>query len=267
MNDVKIIFFDVDGTLIDMEKKQISEKMLATLRALKEQGIILCIATGRSPIALPQFDNLTFDAFLTFNGSYCFNQEESIYKNPIPQKDVERIVENAKVLGRPVAIASSDKTITNGTDADLVEYFAFAHQPVIVSEDFDTTIQNEEIFQLMLSARKEEYAEVMKQTTDSKITAWWDRAVDIIPTSSGKGTGIRQMLDYYGFDKSQAIAFGDGNNDIEMLEAVGWGLAMDNASEDLKEIADEIIGHVADEGIYHYCLANGLIGEDQLPVL
>ena len=63
MKDVKIIFFDVDGTLIDMEKKQISEKMLATLRALNEQNIVLCIATGRSPIALPQFENLTFDAF------------------------------------------------------------------------------------------------------------------------------------------------------------------------------------------------------------
>lgn len=259
MNDVKIIFFDVDGTLIDMEKKQISEQMLATLRALKEQNIILCIATGRSPIALPQFDGLTFDAFLTFNGSYCFNQKESIYKNPIPQNDVEQIVENAKALNRPVAIATSKQTITNGNDADLAEYFSFAHQPVIVSEDFDATIQNEGIFQLMLGARKEEYAEVMAHTTASKITAWWDRAVDIIPTSSGKGTGIKKMLEYYGFDKSQAIAFGDGNNDIEMLEAVGWGLAMDNASEDLKEIADEVIGHVAEEGIYHYCLANGLI--------
>jgi hydroxymethylpyrimidine pyrophosphatase-like HAD family hydrolase len=87
--------------------------------------------------------------------------------------------------------------------------------------------------------------------------------VDIIPTSSGKGTGIKEMLDYYGFDRDQAIAFGDGNNDIEMLEAVGWGLAMDNASEDLKEIADEVIGHVAEEGIYHYCLENGLIEDNQ----
>lgn len=263
MKDVKIIFFDVDGTLIDMEKKQISEKMLATLRALKEQNIVLCIATGRSPIALPQFENLTFDAFLTFNGSYCFNQKESIYKNPIPQKDVAQVVENAKALNRPVAIATSDKTITNGEDVDLIDYFACAHQPVIVSEDFDTTIQKEEIFQLMLGARKEEYADVMKHTTASKITTWWDRAVDIIPTSSGKGTGIKEMLDYYGFDSDQAIAFGDGNNDIEMLEAVGWGLAMDNASEDLKEIADEVIGHVAEEGIYHYCLENGLIEDNQ----
>lgn len=260
MNDVKIIFFDVDGTLIDMTKKQISERMLATLKALKEQNIILCIATGRSPIALPKFDDIAFDAFLTFNGSYCFNHTESIHKNPIHQKDVDQIVANSASLNRPVAIATSNKTITNGKDEDLVEYFSFAHQEVIVSEDFDATILNEDIFQIMLGSRKEEYAKVMQDTTSSKITAWWDRAVDIIPTSSGKGTGIKKMLDYYGFDKSQALAFGDGNNDIEMLEAVGWGLAMANASDELKETADEIIGHVADDGIYYYCIEKGLIG-------
>lgn len=74
MNNKKIIFFDIDGTLIDMKKKQISKKTLETLRRLKKQNIIICIATGRSPIALLHFENLTFDTFLTFNGSYCFNQ-------------------------------------------------------------------------------------------------------------------------------------------------------------------------------------------------
>ena len=211
MEDVKIIFFDIDGTLIDMNKKVISEKMLTTLRALKEKNILLCLATGRSPIALPQFQDVDFDAYLTFNGSYCFNQTESIHEYPIPSSDIKQIIENAQALNRPVAIATKDKTIANGKD------------------------------------------------DDSKITAWWDRAVDIIPAAGGKGTGIRKMLDYYGLDRSQAIAFGDGNNDIEMLAAIDWGLAMDNASEDLKAIADEVIGHVAEDGIYQFCLENGLI--------
>lgn len=261
MKDVKIIFFDVDGTLIDMSKKQISERMLATLKALKKQGILLCIATGRSPIALPQFEGVTFDAFLTFNGSYCFNQAEGIHQNPIPKKDVQQIIENATALKRPVAIATKDRTVANGKDADLVEYFSFAHQEVIVAKDFDEVIQQQDIFQVMLGSGKEDYAKVMANTTEAKITAWWDRAVDIIPASSGKGSGIAKMLAYYGLDKSEAIAFGDGNNDIEMLEAVGWGLAMNNASDELKAIADELIGHVAEEGIYHYCLENGLLGE------
>ena len=160
-----------------------------------------------------------------------------------------------------MAIATSDKIIANGKDADLVDYFSFAHQEVIVSKDFEATIKDEDVFQLMLGARKENYIEIMQNTVGSKITAWWDRAIDVIPASSGKGIGVDKILDYYGFDKSQAIAFGDGNNDIELLEAVGWGLAMANASDELKAVADEVIGHVAEDGIYHYCLAKGLIGK------
>ena len=69
MKKIKIAFFDIDGTLIDMNTKRISEKMLKTLVRLKENGIILCLATGRSPMALPHFKKVEFDAFLTFNGS------------------------------------------------------------------------------------------------------------------------------------------------------------------------------------------------------
>src|SRR5699024_4733743 len=99
---------------------------------------------------------------------------------------------------------------------------------------------------------KEDYAKILADTRASKISAWWDRAVDIISADGGKGKGIEKILDYYGFYKSEALAFGDGNNDIEMLQAVGWGLAMENSS-------DEVIGHVADDGIYHYCKECGLI--------
>ena len=56
---------------------------------------------------------------------------------------------------------------------------------------------------------------------DAKIAAWWDRAIDIIPLSGGKGVAINKILDYYQLTKEEAMAFGDGNNDIEMLEAVG----------------------------------------------
>lgn len=259
MEDVKMIFFDIDGTLIDMEKKQISERMLETLKALKSQNILICLATGRSPIALPQFEGIDFDAYLTFNGSYCFNEIESIHKHPIPTSDIKQIIENAQTLNRPVAVATKEKTIANGKDEDLIDYFSFAHQEVIVSESFDATIENESIYQLMLGSSKEHYDVIMNNTRDSKITAWWDRAVDIIPASGGKGAGIHKILDYYGLDKSQAIAFGDGNNDIEMLEAVGFGLAMENGSDELKAVADEVIGHVAEDGIYHFCVDHELI--------
>ena len=112
----------------------------------------------------------------------------------------------------------------------------------------------------MLSCRAEEYAAILRDVTGAKIAAWWDRAVDVIPATGGKGTAVRKILEYYGLRKAEAMAFGDGNNDIEMLEAVGTGVAMENASDDLKAVADDVCGHVARDGIYHYCLRHGLIG-------
>lgn len=258
MNPIKIIFFDIDGTLIDMRKKTISQKMMETLSRLKERGVILCIATGRSPMSLPQFEGLEFDAFLTFNGSYCFNKHGDIFRNPIPKEDVGRIIRNACAIGRPVSLATKERLAANGKDKDLVEYYAFARLEVEVAEDFEE-IAREEVYQIMLGCREEAYPAVMQGVRHARITAWWDRAVDVIPSSGGKGVGVEKVLEYYHLDRSEALAFGDGNNDMEMLQAVGTGVAMGNASEKLKEIADDVCGHVAQEGIYHYCVAHGLI--------
>ncbi|HJE15476.1 MAG TPA: HAD family hydrolase, partial [Lapidilactobacillus dextrinicus] len=63
--------------------------------------------------------------------------EETLYKNPIPRQDINQIVANARALKRPVAIATSDQIIANGQDTDLVDYFAFARQEVMVSDEFE----------------------------------------------------------------------------------------------------------------------------------
>ena len=258
MSQIKIIFFDIDGTLIDMDKKQISPKILETLVRLKEKGILLCIATGRSPISLPHFEGVDFDAYLTFNGSYCFDRQQAIFSNPIPRTDVDTLIRNAHAINRPVSLATKEALAANGKDPDLAQYYSFAHLELEVAEDFDRTAQ-EEVYQIMLGCREAEYPALMKNIHGAKIAAWWDRAVDVIPANGGKGVGIAKILAHYHLDPAQALAFGDGNNDIEMLQAVGTGVAMENASPRLKEIADEICGHVAEDGIYHYCLSHGLI--------
>ena len=258
MNKVKIIFFDIDGTLIDMTKKAISDKTVDTLLRLKENGVKICIATGRAPGSVPKFDGVDFDAFLTFNGSYCFNSSDVILSTPIPKVDVERMIENATKINRPVSIAGKDRVVANGTDKDLSDYFGFAKQEVPVSDDFDEVLKGE-IYQMMMGGRKDEYDDILKDVENARITAWWDRAVDIIPVNGGKGKGIEAILEYYGIDKSESMAFGDGGNDIEMLQTVGTGVAMGNALDNVKAIADEICGTSAEDGIYHYCLENGLI--------
>ena len=102
MNKPKIIFFDVDGTLVPL-KGAARPRTLEALRRLHQNGIRLCIATGRAPMEVPKFEGVSFDAFLTYNGSYCFTPEQDIFKNTIPTEEVATLIRNAAALGRPTA--------------------------------------------------------------------------------------------------------------------------------------------------------------------
>ena len=89
MHKPKILFFDIDGTLIDMQKKCITPLMLSTLHKLQANGIRLAIATGRSPMTVPleEFPGVQFDVFITFNGSYCYDKDRVLFASPIPTED------------------------------------------------------------------------------------------------------------------------------------------------------------------------------------
>lgn len=258
MSKPKIIFFDIDGTLSDMETKKISSNTLYTLKQLQKNAIKICIATGRSPVTLPSFPGIEFDAYLTFNGSYCYDSSKVIFKNPIYSQDVNKIIHNTTKMGRPISVATQNRLAANGSDKDLEEYYALAQQELTIASDFDYVCQ-QEIYQIMLGCRAAEYTTILEGVTGASITAWWERGADIIPSNSGKGIGIQKILEHFHIAKEDALAFGDGNNDIEMLKAVGIGIAMENASPQLKAVATTVCSSVSCDGIYYYCLQHGLI--------
>ncbi len=85
------------------------------------------------------------------------------------------------------------------------------------------------MYQLLMSCRESDFSTILDGVHGAKITSWWDRAVDIIPA-----TGERKYckgVEVLWVRPIQALAFGDGNNDVEMFQAVGTGVAMENASE------------------------------------
>ena len=255
---IKIAFFDVDGTLLKIGSKAPSKLTIETLQKLQENGVLICMATGRGYPSVPHFEGITFDVLLTFNGSYVRNAEEVIFKNPLKEEEKMRIIENLKGMNRAIAISDEKMIVTNGTDEILQQYFDFGNVEMIISEDFDELCRGD-IYQIMCACRKEEYDRILDGTVETQITAWWEEAGDIIPITCGKGNAVKAVLEFYGLTREEAIAFGDGRNDVEMLEAVGTGVAMANAKEDVKAYADEICGSVEDDGVYHYCLEHQLI--------
>ena len=219
---IKIVFFDVDGTLLKIGEKDISDKTLYALKNLQKKGILLCMATGRSYTEIPHFKGVDFDILLTFNGSYIVNNENVIYKNPLDHTDKNVMIQNLKKMNRAIAISNENTIVANGTDPDLEQYFSFGNVELIISDKFDE-ISKGEIYQIMCSGTYDEYDMILKGCRNSQITAWWDK---------------------------------DGENDIEMLEAVGTGIAMGNAKDNVKAKANGICKSVEEDGIYYYCAEN-----------
>ncbi len=255
---IKIAFFDVDGTLLRLGHKELSANTAAALRQLHQNGIILCMATGRSYTGVPHFDGIDFDVLLTFNGSFVTAGNDIIFKNPINEHDKYQIISNLKQMNRAIAISNEHMIVTNGTDPDLEQYFAFGSEKLKIADNFDE-ISRTDIYQIMCSCQKDEHSQILSGAPHSQITAWWDKAVDIIPLNSGKGNAVAAVLRHYGFSKDEAIAFGDGHNDIEMLEAVGIGVAMGNGEDELKDQATHVTDTNNQNGIAKALSHYGLI--------
>lgn len=181
-----------------------------------------------------------------------------IHSDPIHKEDVAKVLANAAGIGQPVSVATRNRLAANGLDPDLADYCRLAHLELTVAEDFDAACQ-EDIYQILLGCRPEDHPAIIQGARGVKIAVSWDRAVDVIPANSGKGVAIGKSLAYDGLDASQVLAFGDSQNDLEMLQVVGTGVAMGNATAQLKAIADDVCAPVAEDGIDHDCVSHGLI--------
>ncbi len=257
--DIRIAFFDLDGTLLNPKTQAISPNTAAALAQLRQRGIKTCLVTGRSAGSLPEFENVSFDALALSNGALCYTKEKIIYSDPVDPRDVAQIIRNADGLGLSVSVAGKDGMSANRYTEDMAGYYALAGLELTVDPNFDQA-SREPVYKVMVGCRQAHHEALLQGTSTVKLAISWDRAVDIVPKTAGKSAGIRGILAYYGLTPSQAIAFGDSYNDLEMFEAVGHSVAMGNAVDELKSLANEVCLSVSQDGIYHYCLENRLIG-------
>ena len=90
-------------------------------------------------------------------------------------------------------------------------------------------------------------------THNVKATRWTELFCDVVPQEGGKAYGVAATLERFGLEPEEAVAFGDGENDLSMFEAVGTSVAMGNAWDSVKERATFVTNDVDDNGIYHAC--------------
>lgn len=247
---VKAVFFDIDGTLLSFNTHKISRKSIDAIAALRAKGIKVFIATGRMVPMLDVLEDIDFDGFITCNGAYCIDGTGNvIFSNPIPKIELEKMLDYLDENAFPASFMKRDEMTVNVLDEKVVEVANIVGLVPPRVENPRKTIEND-VYQVCIYIDDERVDYLMNSVfTKCSLSRWSPIFADINLSSNSKQTGVDNILDYYGIDLSETLAFGDGENDIPMLKHVAAGVAMGNASERVKSVADYVTDSVEDEGV------------------
>ena len=245
---IKAIFFDVDGTLISHKQNSVPESTRTALGKLSDKGILRIVATGRHALELAELPvhDIKFDASVLLNGQLCLDSEGNILsENPISGKDKARIIEMFQGSSIPIVLVEKDRLYINFVN----EYVRLAQQAISTPVPDVGFYTGNEIYQAVAYVKKDEDEFLFQQLPGCMITRWNDYGVDIVSSSGGKTAGIKEYLKISNIKQEETMAFGDGENDMDMLKFVRIGVAMGNADTQVKEIADYVTDSVDDDGI------------------
>lgn len=248
---IKAVFFDIDGTLLSFKTHRVPASTEDAIAKLKSEGIKVIVSTGRSINSIDHIKYLDFDGYITFNGGYCLTKEEKVIRrSPMDRKDIEAILKYARTNELSFSFMSEKEiTIHNVTPkiAGMYESLNLPVPPLVDIKNVDvSSILQANIF-IDPTAEKVFMKEVMPNSVASR---WTDVFADVNPLGQSKKIGIECFLSHFAIDREETMAFGDGGNDIEMLRFVKIGVAMGNANEAVKVIADYVTDSVDDDGIY-----------------
>ncbi|SFB16748.1 MULTISPECIES: Cof-type HAD-IIB family hydrolase [unclassified Bacillus (in: firmicutes)] len=246
--EYKIVFFDVDGTITHHEDGSISTKTKEAIKELKNKGIKVVAATGRPLSLCEEIRELGIDTFITANGGYAKHNQNVIHKVPMNQEIVKEVLEFAYNENHGLSFFTEEFSMNGVKDIEILkalkETLSLNDYPVIKE-----MIHQEEIYLMCLYANDETVEKYMDNFPYLTFQRWHPYVLNVLQEEISKSLAIIKVLQYFNIDKSEAIAFGDGENDIDMLELVGLGIAMGNGNEKLKKVADFVTKKSSEDGI------------------
>ncbi|MFJ7647955.1 Cof-type HAD-IIB family hydrolase [Lysinibacillus sp. NPDC097279] len=244
----KILFFDVDGTLYNSEKILPASAKEALLEA-RRKGYEIAIATGRAPFMIQSLlEELDINTYVTFNGQYVVYRGEVVYTNGVDRDELAKIIAFGEARNEPVVFLDDKRMIASVGGHNMVSESLGTLKYPYPELDSSYYMQNDVYQTLIFMEEKDEhlYSEAFPNV---QFVRWHPYSCDILPKGGSKAAGIEKVLAKMGLTLEDAFAFGDGINDIEMLEAVGTGVAMGNGHERVKAVASHITDHVDADGL------------------
>lgn len=245
---IKAAFFDVDGTLLSYKDNRVCPSARAAIAKLQEKGILCIVATGRHMIQLSKLPvaDIPFDAFVMLNGQLILDKQQNVlFGMPIEGKAKDFLVKSFNDRTFPAIIIEERDMYLNC----VTDHVEDVHKIIAVARPELSDYKGGNIYQVCAYLRPEEEYLVEEIRAQVEMAGWHYGGKDIIAGGGGKMNGIKWYLEHIGLKPEEIIAFGDAENDLDMIRFAGIGVAMGNGSEEVKAVADFVTADIDDDGI------------------
>ncbi len=245
-----MFFFDFDNTLYSHTAKKVSDSSLNVLHRLLEAGHTVIIASGRGHESIDMiYRELRYkpEILILLNGQVILGNQSVLFERFIELPSMSDIITIANKNGFAYGGFYAHGMVVNDYNERVKTVWREFGNPL---PDLRANFEREfSLYHGHLYIRQEE-ASIFYPALDEYVTNWsHEHLVNLIPKQAGKSQAIRWCLDYFNIQREDTYAFGDGYNDHDMLLAVGHGIAMGNATEQLKSIAEFVTKSVDEDGI------------------
>lgn len=246
---IKAAFFDIDGTLLSFKTHRVSEGTVRAFGRLHRAGVRTFISSGRPMVLIPPMP-VSFEGYITMNGGLVQVNDipAPLRSNPIPEADKQAWLDFAEKHNIATMLFTASGMMgaqVNEVALRLRDQLEFEMPPMVdISE-----MRRHEAFQLIAIMTPRCDAEVGALMPGCRLPRWTEVFTDIVAAGNSKAEGMDAICRHYGISQDDTIAFGDGGNDIEMLQWAGIGVAMGNAAPEVQAAADMVTATVDEEGI------------------
>lgn len=274
----KVLFLDIDNTLYCSAINDVPQSAQKAIRVARKNGSKVFLCTGRSLAEANRYLNYEVDGFVFASGALVYAEGKKIYNHPIPEEDMPSIVKVIEECGmgcmyggsagayldersfNGLAMYFTGKDASNPESAREMErngmYHAKDRDPGDPIYKMGACTLHGNSFDLLNKKLPYPYKAVCTITHPS---------ADFAEITNGlilKSTGVKKVMDYYSLDMKDSVGIGDSGNDVDMLKACGLGIAMGNAFEEAKEVADWITTDILEDGIWNAFVKAGVIEDE-----
>ncbi len=262
-----MVCLDLDGTLLT-SKHRISEETLKVLRDLETRGVKIVVVTGRAGFdAKRHAKMISEDAyFIGSNGAVIGSvfEENLMYESPFSEKLLNETLSWAEQMKIKPVLYANNKIFITGYKEYLMHLYYAKRMKLNASKHlcFESNRKNEIpiwtrsnvnihkiIFFAVRSKMMTQMESILRHYKNIEMALTGNGCFELTEEGVNKSYGIKKLSEYLKIDKSEIIAFGDSENDLEMIKYVGCGVAMENATSHIKSISDRVTASNDNEGI------------------